>query len=496
MFPTTRFVAMFLITLASLFACRLADGAPPNESTRPNILWIIAEDLSPDLGCYGAPLVKTPHIDGLAAQGVRYTNVFGISSVCAVNRSALAVGMYATSIGAHPMRVGVKRPLPDGVRPIPEYCREAGYFVSNGAGHGNLARPLTKPGKVDWGFKIRGRAFDGTDWSQRKPGQPFFARINTSETHRPWTPDRQDPIDPAKVVLPPYYPDHPLVRCDWASYLEEAQILDRKVGAVLKRLDDEGLADNTIVFFFGDNGRPFCRGKGYLYEGGLKVPLIIRWPDGRRAGTVDDRLISMIDFSPSVLKMAGIDLPGHMHGRPLIGAKEPGREAVFAAKDRLGTVSDRVRCVRTTRYKYVRNFFPEKPYLPANRYSLMMHPSLAALLVLAEQGKLTRNQAPFAANSRPAEELYDLKADPHELHNLADDPAHPQTLIELRGKLDQWIEETDDQGRRPESEESITAYRRFLDQLVAKTLADRGLDKLDATTMYDYWMRHYKLSKP
>ena len=493
----SRNITVFLAALSVV--ATMAGGCntiAADEVKRPNILWIIAEDLSPDLGCYGEPTVNTPHIDRLATQGVRYTHVFGTSSVCAVNRSAFCTGMYATSIGAQHMRTPFKKPLPNGIRPITHFFHKAGYFISNGAGRGDLTRPLTEPGKVDWNFKTRAKPFDGTDWEQRKPGQPFFAQINISETHVPWTPDRQKPIDPEKVSLPPYYPDHPLIRRHMASYLEEAQILDRKVGIILKRLEAEGLAENTIVFFFGDNGRQFARGKGYLYDPGLRVPLIIRWPDGRDAGTVDNRLISMIDFTPSTMQMAGLDLPEHMHGIPLIAAKgSTGRKVVFAAKDRIGAVSDRIRCVRSTRFKYLRNFFPNLPYVPFCRYSLMEDLTVPALLVLAEQGKLNKDQSSFMAKTRPAEELYDIKADPHELHNLADDPAYRKTLTEMRRQLDQWIKETDDQGRHPESEESIAAYRTWLDGLVARTLAKRELDTLDARTMYDYWMRRYQLNE-
>lgn len=466
-----------------------------SAAERPNILWIIAEDLSPDLACYGTPVVKTPNIDRLATQGVRYASVFGTSSVCAVNRSSFCTGMYPTSIGAQHMRTVLKKPLPNGVRPVTEYFREAGYYVSNGSGGGNMARPINKPGKVDWNFETREKPFDGTDWSKRNPGQAFFAQINISETHLPWTPDKQNPIDPETVALPPYYPDHPLIRRHMASYLEEAQILDRKVGIILKRLKTEGLAGNTIVFFFGDNGRQFARGKGYLYDPGLQVPMIIRWPDGRDAGTVDDRLISMMDLTPSTMQMAGIAVPKYMHGKPLIGSAEPGREFIFAVKDRIGAVSDRVRCVRTVKYKYIRNFFPDMPYLPIARYSLMEDLSVPAMLVMAEHGELNSDQKPFLSKTRPKEELYDLKTDPHELHNLASDSAHRETLIKLRGELDDWIEETGDQGRIPESEESIAAYRDWLDKLVARTLTKRGIPRLDAATMYDYWMRRYQLKE-
>lgn len=285
------FVAVWLV-----LAAQIGLATP---GTQPNIVWIISDDLSPDLGCYGeqTEAVATPHLDALAKEGVRFTHVFGTSSVCSPNRSAYNTGMYQTSIGAHHHRTLKQSPLPDGVKSIPEYFRAAGYFVTNGRPEGTPGKPMTRTGKLDWNFSIDGDPFDGTDWSQRAPDQPFFAQVNIDEAHRPWTRDMKRPVDPSKVSLPPYYPDHPLVRVDWSRYLEEVQVFDRRVGAILARLENEGLAENTIVMVFGDNGRSFPRDKGYVYDGGLRVPLIVRWPDGRNAGTVDDRLISMIDLA-------------------------------------------------------------------------------------------------------------------------------------------------------------------------------------------------------
>lgn len=482
------------LLLLALFALPVAAIEP---DTRPNILWIIAEDLSPDLGCYGEMVAKTPHIDALAAEGTRFTQVIGTSSVCSVNRSSFHTGMYQTSIGAHHHRTRPTPTLPQGVETLPAYFRQAGYYTSNGNGRfdpDDPQWPLTVLGKVDWNFDAPDGGFDGPDWAGRAEGQPFFAEINIPETHRGWTPDKKRPIDPADVSLPPYYPDHPLVRKDWASYLEEAQILDDKVAAILQRLEDEGIADNTIVFFFGDNGRPFCRGKIFLYEAGLKVPLIIRYPDGRRAGSVDDRLISMIDFAPTVMEMAGLRPPGHMQGKSFIDPNTPGRTVVFAAKDRVDQGADRIRAVRDEHFKYIRNYHPERPYLPANAYSLQTHPSLAALLVLGARGELNAVQQPFVAQRRPAEELYDLRNDRWEIHNLAQDSAQRERLISFRAQLATWEELTGDQGALPEGGARYVPYEVWSVANKAANLKRYGFEALTAENMYALWMEKYGYS--
>lgn len=296
---------------------------------RPNILWLIAEDFCPDLGCYGTPIVRTPAIDRLASEGARYTRAFVTAPVCSPSRSAFMTGMYQTTIGAHQHRTPAKRPLPEGVRVITEFFRAAGYFTAN-CGGGNW----TRRGKTDFNFQAP-HPFDGTDWRQRGSGRPFFAQVNFGETHRTFKRDPENPIDPDRVKLPPYYPDHPVARRDWADYLECAQVPDRKVGAVLKRLEEDGLAGSTIVFFFfGDNGRPHVRGKQFLYEGGIRIPLIIRWPGHIEPGTVVDDLVSAIDFGATCMHLARIDVPSRMQGRPFLGPGATGRDVIVAARDR------------------------------------------------------------------------------------------------------------------------------------------------------------------
>ncbi|MFC1529401.1 sulfatase [Gemmatimonadota bacterium] len=465
----------FVSTTATAAGGFLLGGLPRSiihvegRQERPNILWLIAEDLSPDIGCYGTDQVQTPNIDRLAREGTRFTSAFATAPVCSASRSALMTGMYQTSIGAHQHRTDPKGPLPGGVSVITERFREAGWFTCNQAGN-NRARA----GKTDLNF-ISGELFDGIDWSERSSGQPFFAQVNFSETHRNFTRDPDRPVDPDQVDLPPYYPDHPVTRRDWADYLECAQNLDRKVGTVLSRLEEEGLAEDTIVFFFGDHGRAHVRGKQFLYEGGIRVPLIIRWPGGVGEGNIRDDLVSLIDLAPTAMRMAGIDPPDHLHGLPL-PEEGNGREFIIAARDRCDETFDRIRCVRDRRYKYIRNFYPNLPWTQTNLYKLRQYPVLTLLQVLHARGDLTPEQARFMAPGRPPEELYDLENDPHEVRNLAEVPARERLLNAMRDRLETWITELGDIGEEPE-DPAVAAriYRELSLPNQRRTMEQRGL---------------------
>ena len=432
---------------AGLAAC--GGGA----AAKPNLLWIIAADFSPELGCYGNTVVHTPRIDALAAEGVRYDACCVTAPICSIARSALMTGMYQTSIGAHHHRShrtdGYK--LPAGVRPFTALLREAGYHTSN-----LKDTPVGGRGKTDFNFNLDEPPFDGTDWTQRAEGQPFYAQINFQETHRAFHHDPNRPIDLADATPPPFYPDHPVAREDWRMYLETTQILDGKVAAVLDRLEAEGLADNTIVFFFGDHGRPMPRDKQFLYEGGVLIPLIVRIPaklrhQGWTPGSASDRLVSQMDITATTLAYAGAPRPKNMEARVFFGPEEDAkREMLFFARDRADETVDRIRGVRTVQYKYIRNFEPDRPYTQPNNYKDTSYPMLQIMRQLHAEGKLTPEQALFMADRRPEEELYDLLADPHELRNLAGSADHAQPLAELRGALDAWIAETGDHGQTPE----------------------------------------------
>jgi arylsulfatase A-like enzyme len=435
------------------------DGAAiaANEPARPNILWLIAEDFGPHLGCYGTKEVFTPNLDRLAADGVRYTKFFTTALVCSPSRSAFMTGMYQTTIGAHNHRSHRDDgfALPTGVRLLTDWMRDAGYFTAN-------VRHMPEPikwrgtGKTDWNFAYAGKPFDSDRWGELKARQPFFAQINFQETHRAFKAPAR--ADASKVELPPWTPDHPIAREDMAKYLDAATELDRKVGLVLKQLQADGLADNTIVVFFGDNGEAHVRSKQFCYESGLRVPLIIRWPKGVpppkqfTPGSVDDRVLMAIDLPPTMLYFAGSKIPRKMQGEPFLGSKagRP-REYAFGARDRCDETVFRFRTVRDARHRYVRNFTPDRPLLQSNEYKEKSYPVWNLLKELNAAGKLTPPQAALCAPTTPAEELYDLEADPHEIHNLIDSPEHAKVLQRLRRALDKWIDASNDQGREPEA---------------------------------------------
>lgn len=440
-----------------LFLVLLGSALRAAPDPRPNILWILADDLGPELGCYGYPLVRTPHLDRFAAEGVRFTHAFTTAPVCSSSRSALFTGRYQTAIGAHHHRTADPQPLPAGVRTVTDHLRAAGYFTVNVTPSAAVRRAggrgpdgATGTGKTDFNFQVE-KPFDGTDWSQRAPGQPFFAQLSLAAPHRgpAWeeAKRRAGRIDPAAVPLPRFTPDHPVARQDLADYLEAVQLADSDFGDVLARLAREGLAGNTVVIFTSDNGQCLFRSKQFLYDGGLRVPLLVRWPDRRRAGTADDRLVSGIDLAAAVLGLAGLPPDPGMHGTDFLRPDAAPRDHVIAARDRMGLASDRQRAVRTRRHKYIRNYFPAIPYLQTNLYKEREYPTWNLFKELAAAGRLTPEQQPFAAPAKPVEELYDVLADPDEVRNLAADPAHAAVLADLRGKLDAWLAAYPDGGR-------------------------------------------------
>ena len=454
-----------LVLLFTAAAAALGPAAAAGAADRPNVLWLVAEDFGPELGCYGTAQVSSPNLDRLAARGVRYTRAYTTAPVCSPSRSAFMTGMYQTTIGAHNHRSHRDDgyPLPPGVRLITDRMRDAGYFTAN-VRRFPPSVGFAGTGKTDWNFVHPGPPFDSEDWSDLKPHRPFFAQVNFKETHRRFQAPRH--ADPAKVVIPPYYPDHPVTRRDWADYLDAATELDRKVGLILTRLEADGLADTTVVVFQGDHGQAHVRGKQFCYEEGLHIPLIIVWPGGVpaprgfRPGTVDDRLIEAIDLAPTFLAFAGAPAPAGMQGRPFLGdAAGPPRRYAFGARDRCDETVFRLRTVRDARYRYIRNFTPDRPFLQPNEYKEKSYPVWDLLKRLDARGELTPAQKTLTAPTMPPEELYDLDADPHEVHNLApsSDPDHRAALSRLRDALTRWIEETDDKGRVLEPPELVSA---------------------------------------
>lgn len=401
-----------------LFSCS------QEEKIQPNILWINCDDLGIELGCYGNKDVKTPNIDNLANEGILFTRAYVTAPICSSSRSSMITGMYPTSINSLEHRTIVKRELPEGVSPITEYFKNAGYFCTNGNDD------ITKPGKTDFNF-ITENIFEGTDWAQRKSNQPFFAQVQIFQPHRPFVDDLEDPIPYESVHLPRCYPHYPLLKADWAKYLESVQVADKKVGNILQRLEEEGLADNTIVFLFGDNGRPHLRDKQFLYEGGLHVPLIIRFPKKLKAAKTDDQLISMIDVSATSLSLAGIPVPEHLQGSVFLGEKAKRRDYVFGFRQRSGDAVDDIRSISNGSYKLIWNRMPETRWMQMSGYKKSEYPAYTLYYQLYNSGKLEEPFAQFMANEKPEIELYNLDADPSEFINLANDIEY----IEIKDKL-------------------------------------------------------------
>ncbi len=480
-----------LLPIVFTFLGQVLGNAAEETDARPNLLWIISDDLGLELGCYGYQNVSTPNLDRLAAEGVRFTRAFASSPVCSSSRSAFITGMYQTSIGAyHHRAIDAFPDLPEGVAPLPHLLREAGYYTTNQPN----ALSTGRRGKVDYNFNHDPRAlFVGDHFRNAPAGTPFFAQVQIFPPHRPFPTRPVSEERLAAVKLPPYYPEHPLTRRDWAAYLLAVEELDRLVGVTLAQLEESGRAENTIVVFFGDHGRPHVRDKQWLYEGGLATPLIVRWPSKLEAGQVRDDPVSLIDLAPTCLEWLGMETPEWMQGRSFADPARGGREYVFAARDRCGDAEDRIRAVRGKRWKYIRNFRPELPYMQTSIYKEMVYPVVHVLRLLHSRGELSEAAARFMTETRPPEELYDLEADPHELHNLADAPAHGAELEAMRGRLDDWMRTTGDRGDEVEDPAMVQSYREERLALFRRWLAARDLpEDADSAAMVEWWMQHYE----
>ena len=418
-----------LFAISLLMAGTLSESnAQESKPARPNILWIMIEDWGPDLSCYGTKGIHTPHLDKLAREGIRYETAFTTSPVCSTSRSAMMTGYHQNFIGAHQHRTHEKKPLPHGVRPLPQLLAEAGYFT------------CLMSNKTDCNFSDATKAelFMGEDWSERKAGQPFFARITYGGTHRSWNRDPQRPIKIQDIELPPYYPDTPFVRRDWANGLEQMQLVDRQVGALLRRLDDEGLAKETLVFFLGDHGRCHIRGKQFLYDGGIRIPMIMRWPNEVAPGQTSHDLVQSIDICATVLDLAGVTPQTPLHGTSLFSPKLKDRTHLFSARDKMDETHDSMRAIRSKDFKLILNLMPERPWCQYNRYKEGAYPVLAEMNILQHEGRLTAAQAAFLAPYKPEIELFDLRKDPHEINNVAKLPEYATVKAVLLRKLEIW----------------------------------------------------------
>lgn len=466
-----------LLLLVASWCCLLpvtvlADVADRSHADRPNILWITIEDWSPDLSCYGTPGIDTPNVDKLAVEGIRYERAFTTSPVCSTSRSAMMTGFHQNYIGAHQHRTNDKKPLPYGIRPIPHLFADAGYYTCL------MSR------KTDCNFlpDKKEELFMGKDWKDRDPGQPFFARITFAGTHRSWKRDPQRPIEIEDVQLPPYYPDTPFVRRDWANGLEQMQLVDREVGQILKRLDDEGLAENTLVFFIGDHGRCHIRGKQFLYDGGTRIPMIFRWPKKVKGGQVNDDLVMSIDICATILEAAGIEPPVALHGKSLFGDDVKQRQYTFAARDKMDETHDAMRSIRSRDHKLILNLMPERAYCQFSFYKESAYPPLAELNILNMQGKLTPQQAAFMASEKPPIELFDLKEDPHEVNNVADNPKYASVKKAMLEALQNWRTDViKDQGVS-DTFRAINVFAEFCPTSTVGEWAQQNADKQDFRT--------------
>lgn len=486
----------------------------PKKQNPYNILWLVAEDLSPFyLNAYGDSRAPTPHLDRLAREGVVYTNSFSVSGVCAPSRSTLATGMYPNAIGTHNMRTLNLQPAsramglidyqavpPPEVKMVSEILRENGFYCTNNA-------------KEDYQFFKSELAWDESGrhahWRNRPEQEiPFFSIFNFEVTHESgmwnlkkrkyergeYPPNRNSkspqykndesevPLqvpDDLEVEVPPYLPQNEIGKNAMRRVYSNIVRMDRAVGKILKQLEEDDLLDQTIIVWYADHGGPLPRQKRLVYDSGLSVPLIIRFPDGARAGQRDDRLISFVDFAPTLLSMAEIPAPRHMQGFAFEGKfkSETPRTYIHAHADRFDECVDLIRAVRNKRFKYLRNFHPEKPYYLPIAYRENME-VMQELLRMKKSGELDQYQALWFRNSKPAEELFDTENDPHELHNIAEDPAYKEVLQSMRAECQRWMQDINDMGFTDEMDLIESFYPNGKAQLTAPPQTDMVGTKL------------------
>ncbi|MBC2603236.1 sulfatase family protein [Puniceicoccus vermicola] len=420
-----------------------------------NVLWITLEDTSPRFQVYGDRIARTPNADKLASEGVVFQKAFSTAPVCAPARCAAITGVYAASIGGHHMRTHFRNLSHEGqvppYEPVPpahvkcftEYLRADGVYCTNNE-------------KTDYQFSSPFTAWDecseNAHWRNRPAGARFFSVFNLLAAHESgmWPDGRSLETDPASVQVPPYLPDTPIVRESIARHYDQMARVDVQVGRLLDELEEDGLAEDTVVILWSDHGEGLPRGKRHVYDSGLHVPLMVRWPGRIEPGTRRTDLVSTIDLAPTVLELFGLPLPGHLHGTPLLNQENP-RKFVHATQDRFGGYYDQSRAVRTGRFKYIRNYHPELPRFLFNNY-LNQHPVQQEIIRLMRHNALEGHARFFGEQNHPVEELYDCDADPHELNNLAVDSSYHSTLLELRSELEDWRRRIGDLGDVPESE--------------------------------------------
>ena len=455
-------IKYFLAVVLSLHcACAYAES-------RPNVLWIYLEDVSGWLSCYGETLIETPNFDRLAARGIRFDRFYTPAGVCSATRSATIVGAMQTSFGIHNHRSG--RPdfrgqtmgaafddirLPAGVEPLPVLMKKAGYFTFN------------QSGKDDYNFKWSAENFYSPNsktnlWRNRKDGQPFFGQVQLRGGKLGKR--AKAVIDPSTVPVPPYYPDIPEVREEIAHHYDCLLKTDQEIGNLLDQLEKDGLTDSTYIFCFSDHGYKLHRHKQFLYEGGIRMPLLVAGP-GIKSGQVRDDLVSGIDIAPASLAAAGLSIPSFMEGRDFLAKEYAPREYLVAARDRCDYSIEKIRAIVTPRFKYLRNYLTDRPFMQPS-YKDPWPVSIRFREMMANN-EMNETQLIFFGPEKPPEELYDLENDPHEIHNLAEDSAFQKELEEHRTMLKDWITETGDQGQATESDAGLlAALKRWGDKCV------------------------------
>lgn len=436
-------VIIFLVSL-------LVGGSLFAEDSRPNVVWIVSEDHGPHLGCYGDSFATTPHVDGLAKTGLRYTRCWSNAPVCAPARTTLITGLYAPSSGGEQMRTMVA--YPRGQQMFPQLLREAGYYCTNNA-------------KEDYNIAKPGRVWDESSkmahWKNCPAGKPFFAVFNSEKSHesRIRVRPHQQVHNPTKVRVPAYHPDTPEVREDWAQYYDVVTEADADAGLRLKELEDAGLVDETIVFYFADHGSGMPRNKRWPYNSGLHVPLVVRIPEKFRdlrpddyvPGGTSERLVSFVDFAPTLLSIAGVKVPEWMQGHAFLGkAIAPPQPFLHGFRGRMDERYDLVRSVTDGRHVYVRQYMPHLIYGQHVDY-MFQTPTTRVWKKLHDEGKLNPQQDTFW-NRKPSEELYDLQTDPDEVHNLADSPEHRTIKARLQQAQQDHAARIHDVGFLPEGE--------------------------------------------
>ncbi len=445
----TSLRSTFLRLAAGLFALVSVAAAAP--ATRPNILWLTSEDHGPEMGCYGDTLARTPNIDALAAKGMIFRRAWSNHPVCAPARTAIISGLYSQSSGGIHMRSHVA--MPTGARMYPQFLREAGYYTTNNSKEDyNLEKPA---GTWD-------ESSNQAHWKNRRDGQPFFAIFNSTKSHESQlrTRPHKQITDPAKVRVPAYHPDTPEVRQDWAQYYDKVSEVDADAGARLKELAAAGLADDTIVFYYGDHGSGMPRSKRWPCNSGLHVPMVVYFPPKfqhlapreYQAGGQSDRMVSFVDLAPTLLSIVGIKPPASMQGHAFAGPHQVAPPAyLHGARNRMDERADLVRSVTDGRYVYLRNFFPHVSQ--AQRVAFQFEtPTTALWKKLYDERRTNDAQSIFWRTPKAPEELYDLQTDRDEVKNLADSPQHRAILEKLRGAMRDHASAIRDVGFLPEGD--------------------------------------------